>query len=138
MKLNLNNEFRFSQGTLTSIQSGNVYQFRLEKYDRFYSYIKPYILAGKVSGLTKLMIDTLTIIGTDRTFFNERTFSLNAVLLVKDSNDVFWSFDIAINNIKINQTNVSKLLCEDGNLICQLCELEMPYQTDILISERTE
>ncbi|MBQ7330215.1 MAG: hypothetical protein IJW94_00230 [Oscillospiraceae bacterium] len=138
MNLSLCDEYRFVQGKLIATQSGKAYKFHMDKYDRFYTYIKPYIKAGKVSGLTKLMIDTLTIENADKLFLDEKSFSLNAVILAKDNQNTYWSFDVTINNIKINCIDVSKLSYESENLVCSLCEMEIPYQTEIHIVERVD
>ena len=50
MNLNAYKEYRFTQGTLTSKESGRVYCFRLDKNDRFYTYMKPHIQPAVYKG----------------------------------------------------------------------------------------
>ena len=131
-------EYKFTQGKLVSHQSGREYAFRLDRNDRFYSYIKPYIVSGGVSSLTKLMIDTITITDIDKTFFTEQSFSLITFVLAKDNNDVCWAYELSINNIKINSTNVSKQSYKQDCFELDLYEMEIPYQTSISIKERLD
>lgn len=136
MNFNLYNEYRFTQGKLISTQSGKKYEFNLDRQDRFYTYLKPHITNGKVTGLTKLMIDTLAVKDTDKSFWDENTFSLNTIILARDNSGVYYSYEISIKNIKINRVDVSKLSYENERWICTLCEMEIPYQTNIDIVER--
>lgn len=138
MNFNLYKEFYFAEGKLTSCQSGKIYNFRLDKDDRFYSYIKPHFIAGKVSGQTKLMIDTMEIINGDGAFLNEGSFTLEAFIVAKDRNDVCTVFDLCIKNIKINNINVSRISYKNDCLILTLYEMEIPYQTTISIKEHLE
>ena len=136
MNLNAYKEYRFTQGTLTSKENGKVYCFRLDKNDRFYTYMKPHISAGGVQGQTKVMIDKLTVEKTDRTFLDEKSFTLNALILAKDNNDMVWSFEVTINNVKMNHIDVSKVSYENGDLVCILYQMEVPYHTKINVVER--
>lgn len=136
MNFNLYDEYRFTQGKLISTQSGKKYEFNLDRQDRFYTYLKPHITNGKVTGLTKLMIDTLAVKDTDKSFWDENTFSLNTIILARDNSGVYYSYEISIKNIKINRIDVSKLSYENESWICTLCEMEIPYQTNIDIVER--
>ena len=136
MNLDLYKEYRFTQANLTSTQSGKIYNCRFDRNDRFYSYLKPYIKTGGVLELTNLMIDMLVIENFDETFFEEKSFTFNAIILAKDKEDIVWSYDITINNIKINRVNVSKLSYENKDLVLTLCQMEIPYRTEINISKR--
>ena len=131
-------EYKVTQGKLVSNQSGKEYFFRLDRNDRFYSYIKPYIVAGGVSSLTRLMIDKIIITDIDKTFFTEQSFFLTTLVLAKDANDVYWAYELSINNIKINNTNVSKQSYQNDCFELNLYEMEIPYQTPISIKERLE
>ena len=75
------------------------------------------------------MIDKLTVEKTDRTFLDEKAFTLNALILAKDNNDIVWSFEVTINNVKMNHVDVSKLSYENGDLVCTLYQMEVPYHT---------
>lgn len=121
---------------MTSKENGKVYCFRLDKNDRFYTYMKPHISAGGVQGQTKVMIDKLTVEKTDRTFLDRKAFILNALILAKDNNDIVWSFEATINNVKMNHIDVSKVSHENGDLVCTLYQMEVPYHTKINVVER--
>ena len=136
MNINAYKEYRFAKCQLTSTKSEKVYDVIFEKYDRFYTYFKPYIISEFVDSKTKLMIDNLTIIDIDKTFFEEETFNFKAVLLVKDKNDKFYSYDIVIENIKFNRSRNSKQEYRDKYLDCSMYEMEIPYHTEIGIGER--
>ena len=136
MNLDMYKEYRFAQANLISTQSGKIYKCRFDRNDRFYLYLKPYIKAGGVSELTNLMIDMLVIENFDETFFEEKSFTFNAIILAKDKQDCVWSYNININNIKINRVNVTKLSYENENLVFTLCQMEIPYRTKIDIVER--
>lgn len=138
MDLTLYNEYRFTEGKLISNQSGKTYVFYLENNDRFYTYLKPHINAGKVSGLTRLMIDTLTIEDSNKSFFDEESFLLNAIILAKDKQDVFHAFNVTIKNIKINRVDVSKLAYKNENWVLDLFEMEIPYLTKIDVTEQID
>ena len=135
MNFNFCKEYRFSEAKLTSSKSGNVYNFRLDKNDRFYSYIKPHIIAGKVEGQTKLMVDTIEIDDGDTTFLNDSPFLLEAIILAKDGSGLYTAFEMSIKNIRINQIDVSRMTYQDGCLILSLYEMVIPYQTEISIKE---
>ena len=114
MNFNFCKEYRFAEAKLTSSKSGNVYNFRLDKNDRFYSYIKPHIIAGKVEGQTKLMVDTIEIDDGDTTFLNDSPFLLEAIILAKDGSGLYTAFEMSIKNIRINQIDVSRITHQDG------------------------
>ena len=137
MKFDLCKEYRFAKGTLTSSKTGKVYDIRLDKDDRFYSYIKPYIAAGKVVGLKKFMIDKIEISDNDNTFFDEDYCSLNSIVLAKYDNNEVFAFELSIKNVKIHNTNVSRQVYENKNWVLVLYEMEVPYQTDITLEMRT-
>jgi hypothetical protein len=135
MNFNLCKEYRFAKAKLTSSKSGKVYEFRLDKYDRFYTYIKPHIVAGKVEGQTKLMVDTIEIPNADSAFLNDGPFLLEAIILANDGSGLYMAFELSIKNIRINQVDVSRMTCQDGCLILSLYEMVIPYQTEISIKE---
>ena len=105
MNFNLCNEYRFAEAKLTSSKSGKVYNFRLDESDRFYSYIKPYIVAGKVEGQKKLMVDTIEIPNADSAFLNDGPFLLEAIILANDGSGLYTAFELSIKNIRINQVD---------------------------------
>ena len=135
MNFNFCKEYRFAEAKLTSSKSGNVYNFRLDKNDRFYSYIKPHIIAGQVEVQTKLMVDTIEIDDGDTTFLNDSPFLLEAIILAKDGSGLYTAFEMSIKNIRINQIDVSRMTYQDGCLILSLYEMVIPYQTEISIKE---
>ena len=135
MNFNLCKEYRFAKAKLTSSKSGKVYNFRLDKYDRFYSYIKPHIVAGKVEGQTPLMVNTIEIPNADSAFLNDGPFLLEAIILASDANGVYMAFDLSIKNIRINQVDVSRMTYQDDCLILSLYEMVILYQTEISIKE---
>lgn len=127
------------KGKLISKQSGKIYDFRIDENDRFFSYIKPYLIDEKTSSTTKLMIDDLVVTDKDRTFLSdnsENRFKIEAVLIATDSQDMVYGFELVIDNIKFNTINVSKFSYENDNWKCSLFEMEMPAYTKINIVER--
>lgn len=135
MNFNLCKEYHFAEAKLTSSKSSKVYNFRLDEYDRFYSYIKPYIVAKKFEGQKKLMVDTIEIDDGDTTFLNDSPFLLEAIILANDGSGLYTAFELSIKNIRINQVDVSRMTCQDGCLILSLYEMVIPYQTEISIKE---
>ena len=135
MNIKAYKEYRFARGILTATDTGKKYSFYIDEGDRFYNYMEKYIINEKVEGLTYENIDCITVNDIDRTFFYEKSFTLNAVMFVTDTNDVVYSYIITIKNIKFKANNFSKKLYNNGSWKLELYSLELPYQTKIGIEK---
>ena len=138
MNINAYKEYRFTKIKLISKQSGRVYDLRLEKDDRFYVYLKPYIVAENVDNSVKLMVDDMIIEDINKTFFEEDAFAFQAIMLAKDKNDYVYGYEFSIENVRFNHLNVSKQKYENNYLICSLYEMVIPSHTKIELSERLD
>ncbi|MBQ6994471.1 MAG: hypothetical protein IJN64_08310 [Lachnospiraceae bacterium] len=139
MNLNIYKEYKFINGKFTATKTGNEYEFSLKDDDRFYIYLKPYIINEKVEGLTHLMIDEIVISDANNTFFEEKSFTLNATILAKDQNNFMCPFTLTMKKaVKLNDIKTSKKSYRNGEWSLTLYELEIPYKTDIDIAEVTE
>lgn len=135
MNMNQFIECRFFHGCFVADDSGKSYSITIPKYDRFYEYMKPYFSMGGVDGLTKVMIDDIFIEDADKTFFDEKTFTLKTIMLAKDKVNVVHSFDVVIERVKLNKTNTTKIAYVDGKWVLGMVELQIPYHTAIGIVE---
>lgn len=133
MNLNLYKKYWFANVELTSNSSANVYEAMISKNDRFYQYMKKYMIAEKTEGQTKEPIDELQVKDPNKSFFTEDTFSLNAVLMVQDHNEEVSSYDFSIARVRFNRINNSKCEYVNGWWNLNLFELQIPYQTVIEI-----
>lgn len=138
MNLNLYKSYRLSMVKLVSNTSGTVYEATISKQDRFYQYMKDYIIAERVEGQTKEPIDELSVKDPNKTFLSEDTFTLTAVLMAEDSNEVSYSYDFAITRVQFNFLKNSKCEYANGWWNLTLPELQIPYHTVIEIKERKD
>lgn len=138
MNIKAYKEYRFAPGTLTATNTGKEYTLYISKHDRFYNYMEKHIIKEKVESLTYENIDDLSIEDTDKTFFNEKSFTLSTIMLVTDKNDYVYSYALTIKNVKLIANNVSTKSYENGAWKLGLYNLELPWQTDIDIVEITD
>ena len=136
MNLNLCKEYSFALGKLISNESGKEYSFDMEDNDRFYIYMKPHIIKEKVESLTEVLIDELFISDPDNRFFNEKTFTLDAKLLVTDKKDMVYAYSVIIKRVRIIDSVNKKYNDEEWTI--NHCQLQIPYNTAIAISEITD
>ena len=138
MNINLYKEYHFSHGILTATDTEKEYSFSISKNDRFYHYMKKHITKEKVEGLSYERIDDIYIEDKDKTFFDEKSFTLKAAMLVTDKNDYVQSYVLTIKNVKFIADNVSTKSYKNGAWKLDLYSLELPWQTDIDIVEITD
>ena len=138
MNINLYKEYHFSHGILTATDTEKEYSFSISKNDRFYHYMKKHITKEKVESLAYENIDAISIKDTDKTFFNEKSFTLKATMLVTDKNDYVQSYVLTIKNVKLKRNNFSTKSYEGKTWKLGLYSLELPWQTDIDIVEITD
>lgn len=138
MKVQLYDEYHFFHGYFEADNSGKKYKIIIPKYDRFYKYMMPHFSNEKVVAQTNVMIDDIIIDDMDKSFFNEKTFTLNTLMLAKDKTNVVHSFSVEIKGLKLNKTRTSKIAYEDGKWILSLFELQIPYCASIRIVENTD
>lgn len=100
--------------------------------------MEKHITKEKVEGLSYANIDDIYIEDNDKTFFDEKTFTLKAAMLVTDKNDYVQSYALTIKNVKLIANNVSTKSYENGAWKLGLYSLELPWQTDIDIVEITD
>ena len=100
--------------------------------------MKKHIIKEKVESLTYENIEDISIEDTDKTFFNEKSFTLSTIMLVTDQNDYVYSYALTIKNVKLKENNFSTKAYSNGSWKLGLYSLEIPYQTDIDIVEITD
>lgn len=135
MNINLYKEYRFALGKLVATDSGKEYTFFISRNDRFYHNMEKHIIKEKVESLSCENIDEIYIEDKDKTFLNEKTFTLNAVMLVTDKNNYIQSYSLTIKNVKLKANNFSTNLYENGFWKLGLYSLELQWRTDIDIVE---
>lgn len=138
MNMNLYKEYHFSHGILTATDTEKEYSFSISKNDRFYYYMKKHITKEKVEGLSYEKIDDIYIEDKDKTFFDEKSFTLKVAMFVTDKNDYVQSYVLTIKNVKFIADNVSTKSYENGAWKLGLYSLELPWQTNIDIVEITD
>ena len=140
MNINLYKEYHFSHGILTATDTEKEYSFSISKNDRFYHYMKKHIIKEKVDGLTHETIDNISIEDADKTFFNEKSFTLSTNMLVTDRNDNVSLYKLTVKNVNITPNNVSKNGYDNGAWKLEMYDLEIPWQTaiDIDIVEKAD
>ena len=140
MNINLYKEYHFSHGILTATDTEKKYSFSISKNDRFYHYMKKHIIKEKVDGLTHETIDNISIEDADKTFFNEKSFTLSTLMPVTDRNDNVSLYKLTMKNVNITPNNVSKKGYDNGAWKLEMYDLELPWQTtiDIDIVEKVD
>ena len=140
MNINLYKEYHFSHGILTATDTEKEYSFSISKSDRFYHYMKKHIIKEKVDGLTHETIDNISIEDADKTFFNEKSFTLSTIMPVTDRNDNVSLYKLTMKNVNITPNNVSKKGYDNGTWKLEMYDLELPWQTtiDIDIVEKAD
>lgn len=133
MNLNSCIGYNFALGKLISTKSGKEYEFDIEDDDRFYIYMKPLIIKGKVDGLTEILIDKLFVTDPDKTFFDEKTFTLDTKMLVTDKQNIICAYSVVIKGVRIINSSIWQY--EDDEWVIESCKLEIPYKTHITVSE---
>lgn len=127
--------YRFAFGKFVSTTTDKEYTFSIHEDDRFYVYMKKHIIKGKVEGLTHETIDSIFIEDTDHTFFNEKSFTLIAYMLVTDANDIVNSYIMTIPKVRLIANSSSTKSFENNRWTLELYSLGIPYQTNINIEE---
>ena len=97
--------------------------------------MKKHLIKGKVEGLTHETIDSIFIEDTDHTFFNEKSFTLIACMLVTDANDTVNSYIMTIPKVRLIANSLSTKSFENNGWTLELYNLEIPYQTNIDIEK---
>lgn len=138
MNINLYKEYHFSHGILTATDTEKEYSFSISKNDRFYHYMKKHIIKEKVDELTHETIDNISIEDADKTFFNEKSFTLSTIMLVTDRNDNVSLYKLTVKNVNITPNNVSKNGYDNGAWKLEMYDLEIPWQTAIDIVEKAD
>lgn len=136
MNMRLFTKYYFSQSFFVSETSGKKYKITIPKGDRFYEYMKPHFIDEGVIEQTPEMIDEIYIEDSDKSFFNEGSFSLDTIMYGIDKNEVVYSFTVLIKGLKLNQTTSSKVRYDNGEWKLSLFELQIPYHTSIDITIR--
>ena len=135
MNIKAYKEYRFALGKLVATDTGKEYTFSISKHDRFYDYMEKHIIKEKVEGLSYEKIDDISIEDRDKTFFNEKSFTLSTIMLVTDKNDYVHSYALTIKNVKLKANNFSTKSYDNETWKLGLYSLELPWQTDIDIVE---
>lgn len=140
MKLNLNlcKEYNLGLGKLIAVNSGKEYEFDIEDDDRFYIYMKQHIINGKVDSMTQVRIDELSVIDPSKTFFDEKTFILDAKLFVVNSQDIEYVYDLEIRGVSIVDIEPFNKKYDNDEWSLKMCALKIPYNTAIKILEITD
>lgn len=135
MNINAYKEYRFAFGKLVATDTGKEYSFSISRKDRFYHYMEEHIKKEKVDSLTHETIDNISIEDADKTFFDEKSFILNTIMLVTDRNDNVNSYMLTMKNIKITPKDISKKRYDNNSWKLEMYDLEIPWQTNIDIAE---
>jgi len=138
MNIKVYKEYRFALGKLVATDTGKEYTFSISRNDRFYHAMEKHITKEKVEGLSYANIDDIYIEDKDKTFFDEKTFTLKAAMLVTDKNDYVQSYALTIKNVKLIANNVSTKSYDNGAWKLEMYDLELPWQTTIDIVEITD
>lgn len=116
----------------------SIYAFEMDKDDRFYQYITPYIATGKVESATKLPIDRIIIKDAEKTFFDNTCFTLQVRMMtetVTSNATVVESSHIVITGVTFDITNSISRKYTNGEWEISLGELSVPYQTNITVNK---
>lgn len=137
MKLNLNlcKEYHFGLGKLIATESGNEYEFYLEDNDRFYVYMKKYIINGKVDSMTEIRIDELFVSDSEKTFLDEKTFTLDTKIFVTTIQDIIYAYDLKIKGVSIVDVGTLNIKYDNDKWSLKMCAMKIPYNTMITVSE---
>lgn len=135
MNLKSCKNYCFALGKLIADNSGKEYDIYLEEDDRFYIYIKQHIIKSKVDSVTEVRIDELVVTDPDKTFFEDKIFTLNTKMLVTNALDIMYAYDLKIKGVSMVDVDAFNRKYNDDEWSLSMCALKIPYNTKIVISE---
>ena len=117
----------------------SIYAFEMDKDDRFYQYITPYIAKGKVESATKLAVDKISIYDSEKTFFDNDSFTLKTRMMTEVGNangSIVNAQQIVIEGVSLDITNSIEKSYMNGVWEISLGELKFPYHTEIVVIDK--
>lgn len=134
--MNLSKEYKLIQCKFISTKTNKMYEASIQDDDRFYNYIRPFIIKEKVAGETTFLIDELIVKDCDKTFFEEKQFLFEAILLVEEEKDNYIAYSFKISKaISFDVIGTSKREYKNNMWKLTLHGLKVPYNTDVEICE---
>jgi hypothetical protein len=108
---------------------------RMEKNDRFYKRLFPYISEGKANGQKPLTVDSLSIPKSYYQELKKQTYKMtaNTIFEKKQENGVIDCFAgvVTIDRVSIDNVNPQNIKPDGEQIIISLCDLVLQYQTRI-------
>ena len=102
------------------------YTFFLEKSDGFHEAMRKYIIKEKFEKLSRETIDRISINDEDKSFFEEKSFTLSMFMLVTDVGNRVDTYTISIKNVKVSSKNLSKTKYDKNCWQLDMYELVIP------------
>lgn len=127
--------YRFAAGSLTEVKTGKKYRFSIDENDRYYQYMKKYIKNEGVESEDEVRMDEIVIEDKSKTFLEQKTFVLDAVLLLTDKNNDVHSYEFSVNPIKIVEYKFSSNKYEKGFLKLNMYGMKFLYKTRFKINK---
>ena len=117
------------------INTGMVFDARIEEGDRFYHYLLPFIIKGKVESMTSLTVDSLCIPKSAYSNICDKTYKLSAkaIFREKQKNDTYLDYAgvVTIDKVCLNNVNHINIKTIDEEIQISLCDLEIQYQSRV-------
>ena len=134
--MNLSKEYKLIQCKLLSAGTKKMYKVSIQDDDRFYHYIRPFIIKEKVEGETTFLIDELIVKDCDKTFFEEKQFLFEAILLIEEEKENFVAYSFVFDKaISLDVIGTSKREYKNDIWKLTLHGLKVPYNTNVIITE---
>lgn len=119
MKSKLYKQYRFIDGKFITMNNCS-YGFHIDETDSFYDQMREPLKKGKFDGLTYIHIDKITIEDKQDIFFEEKSFTLNAILLDVDDKGEATSVLILIKKVRLICDEYSKKIARTMKYLCHV------------------
>ena len=88
--------------------------------------MRKYIIKEKFEKLSRETIDRISINDEDKSFFEEKSFTLSMFMLVTDVGNRVDTYTISIKNVKVSSKNLSKTKYDKNCWQLDMYELVIP------------
>lgn len=125
----------FTSGNFENIKNGKKFDAHFDKNDRFFRYFLPYLLAGQAEGMKPLKMDYLCIPVAMYHDLNKSTFRLTANTIFQETKgkneDDCYAGVVRIDRVCIENVDPRKVVMNGENVIIEMCDMVLQYQSEI-------
>lgn len=135
-------DYYFVKTYFEDINTGVDFEARIEKNDRFYQYLLPLMIKGKAESMTPLKVDSLYIPKSVYPDICSKTYKMiaNAVFRKKQNDGSYLCYKgvVTIDMVCVNNVNPMNIKAIDNNILINLCDMEIQYQSRVQYAIMTD